>query len=214
MNEHKKVGLDNIEQIKNLSHSLKKHMKDKGLDVSNAILLETLAKSLNYKDWNTLVARIEPKSSLPPDAIFEYKTYIHVDNGGYIIALSQDSGLMRINTSFFSDNTHYFHISPRLITELIEKINKQGEKPHSFSLQEGDTTFNFKDFNLTISNPYTSISIGLSDNILRNKLLSFLMRDNKTQIYPLTQELLISMAMRLNHAFGLIDDIDVRQQEM
>lgn len=221
---NKKVGLDTIEQIKTLAHQLKKHMKDKGVDISHAILLESIAKSLSYKDWNTLVG-LKQKNNALNTKNFKEKTYIHIDNGGYNVARNEDMSTLMINSSFYgySDNNHYFDISPDFIFELAKKLtifetylkeDSEQVKDYTFTLQEGSTTCSLKDFGLIFANDYTSVTLPLSDKKLTNPFLAFLKTNSMAPIYPLTDALLCSMAMRLNHAFGLIEDPIVKKEEM
>lgn len=166
--------LNDIEDVKKFTIALNKSLKAQGFESKQANVLEAISHAHGFNDWNGFCAHLKNQAKththpIEHDVAWDFKNYIHIDNGGYTIFYHFQSETLRIDTSFhgYSSDSHYFKMSIEALNQFIE------EGKHLFDANENNevqlnqrplissngTTFGARAFYLTIYNDSNKVDL-------------------------------------------------------
>lgn len=217
--------LNSLEEIKKFSITLKKSLENNQIDIKQSLILESIAKSLGIKDWNTLNAILKKQEEIF-SSTHQEKIYIEMktESGFYIFDYDENNNKLKISGKVGGacESYHIFTIYKEDLTKIGQCLlhnqnllsNNKLEKK-IIEYKSSDNIHLVCDINNCVSLKLSNFSSSFTfKNIsLKNQkqLIDFFRKITKNEdlinhmdfIYPLTDSLLKSMAMRSDHSFGL-----------
>lgn len=211
----------NIEEIKSLSIAIKKNLVAKDIMVKQSLVLESIAQAIGYNDWNTLSSCLNKDSfTCDIEAIIptmygnKYKFQYDITKENLRIEVLTSNASASYCLSFSMNGL-------KIITSQLydyQNLVLSGESVESFfkkvkTIKENDVEIGFINEEFMIINDSAIIKINEMMNFtFVNQLFVFfnkvtdMVPNNERKIYPLTDELLLSMVMRYDHSIALIED--------
>lgn len=198
-----KIPFASIDEIKLLSINLKKNLTNENIDIKQSLILETIAKSLNFKDFNTLSAYFKDKKQTTFDNTSwpssKEQVYCHIDNGGYYLSANIEENKIYISSSFFSYgiNQYVFQISPDLakqtLKNLKEKLPLNRSEPYPpypmLDYHDNHTSIKFSNeclLEINLSNQYSTVCMPLYYNNIYDTFTQILENISNSNLYDAT----------------------------
>jgi hypothetical protein len=166
--------LNDIEDVKKFTIALNKSLKAQGFESKQANVLEAISHAHGFNDWNGFCAHLKNQAKththpIEHDVAWDFKNYIHIDNGGYTIFYHFQSETLRIDTSFhgYSSDSHYFKMSIEALNQFIEEGKHLFDEHENNEVQlnqrplvsSNGTAFGVRAFYLTIYNDSNKVDL-------------------------------------------------------
>lgn len=154
-------------QAQEMSKFIARAFSNKGVKQSE--LLELMAQSQGFKDWNTFKAVDSVNQTKDDRADWTDSQYVHIDNGGFFFSYNTKRSLLKVENSFFgySNNIINLKMTKKELQKIVyslEELKKCGDfldEQNNHSYKKEGNGWSIEGFNLIFYKDGFVMDLGL-----------------------------------------------------